>query len=140
MIKSITVFNKLTDHPDAGKLILRLTFGILVMFHGVAKILHGTQWISAILEAKGIPAFIAYGVFAGEIIAPIFIILGFLTRPAALIYAFNIVIATLLVGMERFLTVTKVGAWGLETEALFFFGALSIMLIGAGKYSITSDS
>lgn len=140
MIKGITVFNKLTNHPDAGKLLLRLTFGILVMFHGIAKILHGTQWISTILETKGIPGFIAYGVFAGEIIAPIFIILGLMTRPAALIYAFNILIATLLVGIDRVFTVTKVGAWGLETEALFFFGAISIMLIGSGKYSMTTDS
>lgn len=92
------------------------------------------------LEAKGIPGFVAYGVFAGELIAPALIILGYMTRPAALIYAINILIATLLVGQHKFFTVTKVGAWGLENEALFFFGAICIMLLGAGKYSLKPDS
>lgn len=136
----ITRFNRLVSRPDAGRLLLRLTFGILVIFHGVAKISHGTQWISELLESKGLPGFIAWGVFAGEIIAPALIILGYMTRPAALIYAINILIATLLAGMDKFFTLTKVGAWGLETEALFFFGAVCIMLIGPGRYSIRPDA
>lgn len=140
MKKFITIFNKLTDCPDAGKLLLRLTFGVLVMFHGVAKLFHGTAWIADMLRAEGIPGFVAYGVFVGEIVAPVLIILGYLTRPAALIYAVNILIAILLVGTEKFFMVTEVGAWGLETEALYFLGAICILLLGPGKYSISSAS
>ncbi|HFU8395479.1 TPA: DoxX family protein, partial [Escherichia coli] len=33
-------FTRLTDYPDTGLLLLRLTFGILMLFHGVAKIEH----------------------------------------------------------------------------------------------------
>lgn len=132
------VFFQYTHHPDFGRLLLRLTFGILVLFHGVAKVSHGVDWISGLLEAKGLPGFIAYGVFIGEIIAPLFIIVGWCTRPAAFVFSFNILVATLLVGMNKFFTITNVGAWGLENEALYFLGGLCIMFLGAGKYSLST--
>lgn len=130
------IFFNVTNHPDFGRLLLRLTFGVLVLFHGVAKINHGVDWISAMLEAKGLPGFIAYGVYIGEIIAPIMIIVGWMTRPAAFVFAFNLLVATLLVGMGKFFTITNVGAWGLENEALYFLGGLCIMFLGAGKYKL----
>lgn len=130
------IFFNVTNHPDFGRLLLRLTFGVLVLFHGVAKINHGVDWISAMLEAKGLPGFIAYGVYIGEIIAPIMIIVGWMTRPAAFVFAFNLLVATLLVGMGKFFTLTEVGAWGLENEALYFLGGLCIMFLGAGKYKL----
>lgn len=126
----------MTNHPDFGRLLLRLTFGVLVLFHGVAKINHGVDWISAMLEAKGLPGFIAYGVYIGEIIAPIMIIVGWMTRPAAFVFAFNLLVATLLVGMGKIFTLTDVGAWGLENKALYFLGGLCIMFLGAGKYKL----
>ncbi|UXY10428.1 DoxX family protein [Kosakonia sp. ML.JS2a] len=132
-------FINLTSHPDFGKLLLRLTFGVLMLFHGVAKVQHGVGWISGMLAAKGLPGFIAYGVFIGEIITPVLIIIGLFTRQAAFIYAFNILVATLLVGMGKFFTLTDVGAWGLESEALYFLGGLSIMFLGAGKYALSAD-
>jgi putative oxidoreductase len=51
-----------------------------------------------LLVEKGLPGFIAYGVLIGEVVAPILIILGFLTRPAALVLAFTMVVAWLMVG------------------------------------------
>lgn len=132
-------FTRFTDHPDAGRLLLRLTFGILMLFHGYAKATHGVDWIVGMLEEKGLPGFIAYGVFVGEVVAPILIILGLFTRPAALVYAFNLLVATLLVHTGDFFTLTDVGAWSIETEALYFFGGLSIMLLGAGRYALAPE-
>ena len=133
-------FSIYASHPDFGRLLLRLTFGVLVLFHGIAKVSHGVDWISELLEARGIPGFIAYGVFIGEIIAPVLIIIGWFTRPAAFVFSFNILVATLLVGTGKFFTITKVGAWGLENEALYFLGGICIMLLGAGKYSISGKN
>ncbi|WP_213976007.1 DoxX family protein, partial [Serratia marcescens] len=77
MVKSLNAaFTRLFDRPDAGKLALRLTFGGLMLFHGVAKIQHGIGWIADALQQQGLPAFIAYGVYVGEILAPILIVLG----------------------------------------------------------------
>ncbi|EGI1272938.1 DoxX family protein, partial [Escherichia coli] len=129
---------RLTDHHDTGLLLLRLTFGILMLFHGVAKIEHGVNWIVSILQAVGLPGFIAYGVYIGEVVAPVLIILGIFTRPAALIYALTLLVATLLVGTGKFFTLTEVGAWGLENEMLYFMGGIVIMLLGAGRYSVST--
>ena len=111
-----------------------------MLFHGVAKVNHGVDWIYSLLETKGLPGFIAYGVFIGEIIAPILIIIGYLTRPAAMVYAVNIIVATLLVGMGKFFTLTQVGAWGLETETIYILGGFCIMFLGAGKYSLSDKT
>lgn len=139
MLERINViFTRLTDHHDTGLLLLRLTFGILMLFHGVAKIEHGVNWIVSILQAVGLPGFIAYGVYIGEVVAPVLIILGIFTRPAALIYALTLLVATLLVGTGKFFTLTEVGAWGLENEMLYFMGGIVIMLLGAGRYSVST--
>ncbi|HGC5373756.1 TPA: DoxX family protein [Escherichia coli] len=129
-------FTRLTDYPDTGLLLLRLTFGILMLFHGVAKIEHGVNWIISMLQDAGLPGFIAYGVYIGEIVAPVLIILGIFTRPAALIYALTLIVATLLVGTGKFFTLTEVGAWGLENEMLYFMEGIAIMLLGPGQYSV----
>lgn len=125
---------RLFDHPDLGRLILRLTVGILLLFHGTAKIENGVGWIANMLAAKGFPAFVAYGAYIGEVVAPVMIIIGLLTRPAALIIAVNMVVATLLVKMGDLTARTQVGAWALEAEAFFLLGAVVILLIGAGRY------
>ncbi|MDE8756992.1 DoxX family protein [Pectobacterium polaris] len=132
-------FTRLTDHPDAGKLLLRLTVGILLLFHGVAKIEHGVDWIVQILQGVGLPGFIAYGVYIGEVVAPILIILGVFTRVSGLIAALTLVVATLMVGTGKFFVLTKVGAWALELEALYFFAGIIIMLVGSGRYSVASN-
>ena len=139
LAKLNTAFTRATDHPDFGKLLLRLTFGILILFHGVAKIENGVGWIAKMLQADGLPGFIAYGAYIGEVIAPVLIILGIFTRPAALVMAFNILVAVFLVVAGKFFTVTDVGAWGLEGEALYFFGGLVIMFLGSGRYSIMKN-
>lgn len=56
MVKSLNAaFTRLFDRPDAGKLALRLTFGGLMLFHGVAKIQHGVGWIAGALRNRGCP-------------------------------------------------------------------------------------
>ncbi|GAB7262241.1 DoxX family protein [Dickeya ananatis] len=118
---------------------LRLTVGILLLFHGVAKIQNGVGWISGMLAQHGLPGFIAYGAYIGEVLAPILIILGVLTRLSAAVVAFNLLVATLLVTLGKLFTVTNVGAWGLEGEAFYFLCSLVIMLLGGGRYSVVTN-
>jgi putative oxidoreductase len=77
---------------DIGKLILRLTLSALILFHGVDKILHGIAWMQAPIAALHLPSWIAYGVYVGEIIAPLFLVLGLGARIASLVIAVNMVI------------------------------------------------
>ncbi|WP_300000717.1 DoxX family protein [uncultured Cedecea sp.] len=132
-----SIFSSVTHHPDGGRLLLRILVAGLMIFHGVAKVSHGIDWIAADLAAKGIPSFVAYGVYIGEILAPAMVILGILTVPAAFIILINMIVAMLMVGAFGHMTeVTKVGAWALETDAFYVLGCVAIMMLGTGKYSV----
>jgi len=122
---------------DTGKLILRLTTAGLILFHGISKIMRGVSFLDGALTAFHLPTFVAYGVYAGEVIAPIFIIFGAWTRIASLVVIFNMIMAILLEAYRNTFVIQRTGAWGLETEAFYLLTALVIFLIGAGKYRVT---
>lgn len=133
-------FSRLSDHPDLGKLVLRVSLGALLLFHGVFKSQHGVGWIAGLLQAHNVPGLVAYGAYIGEVLAPAMMIIGLMTRPAAFIVVINLVVATLLVKTGAFWDRTSVGAWALEGEALYLFGALAVMLLGPGRFTIVQDS
>jgi len=121
---------------DLGKLVLRLALGVLMLIHGIGKIVGGAGFIVALVEKAGLPALLGYGVYVGEVVAPIFLILGLWTRPAAAIVAVNMVVAVYLVHMAELFTLSKSGGWALELQGFFFLTAVAVMLLGAGRYSI----
>ncbi|WP_409158970.1 DoxX family protein [Pectobacterium sp. B2J-2] len=132
--------NRLLDKPDFGKLFLRVSFSVLMLFHGWHKIHGGIGAIEGMLTSAGLPAFIGYGVYVGEVITPILMILGIFIRPSALIFSFTMVAATMLVHMNTFFTLNaKTGAWVAESTAVFFFAGIAIALLGSGKYSVMSN-
>ena len=70
MVKSLLIaVNKKLACDDLGKLLLRLAVGGLMLFHGLHKLFGGVGFISGMLVEKGLPGFIAYGVFVGEGVA-----------------------------------------------------------------------
>ena len=71
---------KIFNFPDLGLLFVRVVFGICILMHGIAKIQKGVGGIENLLKTHSLPEFLAYGVFIGEIVAPIFIILGIFVR------------------------------------------------------------
>ena len=50
---------------NIGLLLLRLSTGGLMLFHGVAKLQGGLGFLQGMLAAKGLPAFLAYGALVG---------------------------------------------------------------------------
>lgn len=125
-----------STQEDLGKLILRLGLGILLLLHGLAKMNNGVDWLVGMLSAQGLPGFVAYGVYIGEVIAPILIILGFYTRIGGLIAVINMLFAIGLVHMNELFTLGNSGGWSLELQGLFLFGSLAIVFLGAGTYSM----
>ncbi|HKN04914.1 MAG TPA: DoxX family protein [Buttiauxella sp.] len=138
--KLLNAVNGALAKDDFGKLILRLTVGGLMLFHGLHKLIDGVGPIKGILASQGLPEFIAYGVLMGEVVAPCLVILGVLTRPAALVMAFTMVIAWLLVGTGKTFMLDKTGAWAIESLVYFFFAALAVAFSGAGRYSLAGNS
>ncbi|QOV65501.1 DoxX family protein [Kosakonia pseudosacchari] len=137
MVKSLlNSVNNMFSHEDFGRLLLRLMVGGLMLFHGLHKLIGGIDGIAGMLAAKGLPGFIAYGVLIGEVLCPILIILGVLTRPAALVLAFTMIVAWLLVGVGKTGSLDATGAWAIESMVYYFIAALVIVFIGAGRYSV----
>ncbi|GIZ50631.1 DoxX family protein [Noviherbaspirillum aridicola] len=120
---------------DMGKLLLRATLAILILFHGVAKIFNGVGGIMGMVGKLGLPAEFGYLVYVGEVLAPLLVLIGIMTRPAALIIAVNMVFAVVLAHMGDLFSVTKTGGWALELQAMFLVAALAVALLGAGRYS-----
>nr|WP_315239447.1 DoxX family protein [uncultured Flavobacterium sp.] len=125
---------------DLGLLILRITIGFLMLLHGFAKFSGGLEFISGMLVEKGLPGFFAYGVLVGEILAPIAILIGFRTRLAALIYAFNCLVAVLMAHSADIFKLGEHGGWALELLGLYFFGALALFFTGGGKLAVSKNN
>ncbi|HCO4395567.1 TPA: DoxX family protein [Escherichia fergusonii] len=136
----LNAVNRMLTHEDFGKLLLRLAVGGLMLFHGVHKLFAGIDGISGMLIAKGFPGFIAYGVLIGEVVAPVLIILGILTRPSALVIALTMVVAWLMVGMGKTGMLDKTSAWAIESLVYFFVAALAVAFLGAGRYAVAGNS
>lgn len=118
--------NALFDHPRVGVLLLRWTLAILMILHGWAKVTGGVGGIEGMLVSKGLPGFIAYGVYLGELIAPLMLLVGFWVVPAALLIAINMAFAVGLAHMGHWFDITNTGGWRLELQAFFFFTALVV--------------
>jgi putative oxidoreductase len=123
--------------PDIAKLILRLSLGVLMLFHGVHKLIYGIDGVSAMLNAHGLASFFAYGVYMGELIAPIFIILGLYARAASAVLAFNMLTAIYLAyGFS--MTFSKYGGLVWETPLLYLIMAVLVILLGSGRFAVNS--
>jgi putative oxidoreductase len=122
---------------DSGKLILRLAIGILLLLHGIAKLKNGIGWMSGPLGAVGLPAFVGYGAYIGEIVAPLLMIVGKWTRLAGLIVAVNMLGAIILVQRGKVAALNQGGGWAIELEMLFLLGGVALFFLGSGRYSLS---
>ncbi|HZH56489.1 MAG TPA: DoxX family protein [Burkholderiaceae bacterium] len=125
---------------ELARLILRLVLGVLIFLHGWAKIRSGIGGIEAMLAMKGLPGFFAWGVYVGEVLAPILLIAGIWSRMAAALIAINMLVAVFLAHMGHLGQFTSSGGWQLELQAMFFVAALALMMLGAGRYSVAGRS
>jgi len=125
------------QNNDIGKLLLRLSLGVLILFHGVHKLIHGIGGVKSMLSSSGLPEFLAYGVYMGELVVPIFIILGLYARVASLLLAFNMLVAIYLAYGFSF-SLAKYGGLVIETPLLYLLMSILVFFLGSGKYSVNS--
>lgn len=123
---------------DWGKLTLRVAVGGLMLFHGIDKLHNGVGGIEAALANRGLPALMANGVYVGEILAPLLILAGVLTRAAGLVLAFNMVVVIYTVYPGDLGALGDHGSWAVELPAFYLLGGLSLALIGAGRIGLGS--
>jgi putative oxidoreductase len=124
------------DLNDTGKLILRLTLGILILLHGIAKLIHGIEPIEGMVTGMGMPAFVAYGVYVGEVVGPLLLIIGFYARIGAALIAINMLFALALAHTSELTILTQTGGWALELQGMFLFTAIALMVMGPGRFGV----
>jgi putative oxidoreductase len=124
---------------DMGRLLLRATLASLILFHGVSKIFNGVGGITGMVAKHGFPMQLGYLVYIGEVLAPLLVLLGIWSRPAALVIAINMLVAVFLVHQGDLFSLAKTGGWALELQGMFFISAVAVALLGAGRYSVSGS-
>ncbi|MDX9813447.1 MAG: DoxX family protein [Sulfurimonas sp.] len=123
---------------DIAKLVLRLNVGLLMLFHGFSKLTNGIAPIKGMLSASSLPEFFAYGVYVGEIIAPLFIALGFYARVSAAILAINMLFIIYLAHANEIFKLGTYGAPVIELPLFYLATSIAIALLGSGKFSLNN--
>lgn len=126
------------DRDDIGKLVIRLALGFLILMHGTSKIFSGVGQIEQTLQGIGLPGFIAYASYLGEVVGPLLLIFGFYSRIGAALIAANMIVAIALVHRSEIFLINEHGGWTLELQGMFLFTAIGLALTGAGKIAFKS--
>jgi putative oxidoreductase len=116
-------------HPRAGYHLLRLSVAAMLLLHGIHKLMNGIGGIEKMVAAHGQPAWLAYGVFIGELVAPLLVLAGVLVGPAALVMAINMVVAIALAHAGQILHLGSSGGWAIELQGLFLVASLAVALM-----------
>lgn len=121
-------------------LVLRVPVGIIFMAHGAQKLfgsfggygLEGTgQWMESIGLGPGYLMALLAG--SGEFFGGLFILLGLLTRPSALVLAFTMIVAIFAVHFQSGFFIAN---GGYEYGLALLAASASLVLSGAGKLSV----
>lgn len=123
---------------DFSRLALRITVGVLILFHTWA-VINGEQAIRTTLAYWHLPVGLAWSALLFEGIAPIMVIFGVYARIGAWLMVFWMVMAILMAHIHtgHFLQLAANGAaWRLESQFFFLVCSLVVALQGAGRYSL----
>ena len=129
------------DKEEFGKLLLRLGVGSLMLFHGYSKLMNpgSLDWIGGILAGNGLPSALAYGVYVGEVLAPLMIMVGLYARLGGWLIVVNMLFALGLAHSGELLSVGEHGGWALELQGFYLLGGLVVAMFGSGKLAFRPD-
>ncbi|MDX2374466.1 DoxX family protein [Psychrobacter sp. PP-21] len=139
-MKSSLLNKMLTSKAGVAALILRVPVGLILMAHGAQKLfgwfdgngLAGTaQWLSSMGMEPGLLMAILAG--GAEFFGGLALVLGLLTRPAALVAAFTMLVAIFSVHISNGLFSAN---GGYEYALTLMVALLSLVVQGGGSFSI----
>lgn len=121
---------------DWAPLILRVALGVIFVWHGYDKVFTaGMPMVAGFLGSIGIPlpGLMAYILAYGEIIGGLLLIVGLFTHWAAKFAVIVGIVAFFAVHLKNGFAI---GNGGYEFIMLIFATAVSVLITGAGKYSL----
>lgn len=112
-----------------------------MLFHGIAKIMHpgSLDFIAGMLAGYGLPSVLAYGVYVGEVLAPLMVIAGYRARIGGLLMVVNMLFALVLAHSGDFFSLSEHGGWSVELQMFYLLSALAVVFLGSGRYAIKPD-
>ena len=117
---------------DAGALILRIGFAATFFMHGLDKLRNGLGQGAQDLIRGGLPGELMYFAYISEVLAPILILLGVLTRLASLAVLATMLTIFFVLPFPAGLGVH--GEWTFEVQLLYLILALTLFFIGPGRF------
>ncbi|WP_316762287.1 DoxX family protein [Pedobacter aquatilis] len=123
-------------NKDLGKLLLRVSLALSLIFHGFHKLIHGHDFIISSLQKNNLPEFLWLGVPLAELIAPLCLVLGILTRISATAIMVTMIMTIVLVLGTTAFNMNKVGGLQGELNLLIFLVAASTIFIGPGRLRV----
>lgn len=124
---------------NIARLLLRLSVGGLLFAHGLHKLNYGINGITRLVVAQGWPASLAWGVYVGELLAPLLVIAGAYARLGGALIAINMTMALYLAHRLQFWSFKNDGGLAIELQVMFLVGGLCVALLGAGRYSVMGE-
>lgn len=115
-------------------LVLRLTLGTIMIAHGSQKVFGGMPRFQSLVSGIGFPAWMAYLSAAAEFGGGILVLLGVLTRFAALAIAIDLLVAIVKVHAKAGLR----GPGGFEFPLSVAAIAFALIFLGPGPISVDS--
>lgn len=125
--------NFLNRLQPLGLLVLRLALGTVMIAHGYQKVFGGMPQFMGMLSHIGIPSWMGYLTAAAEFGGGILLVVGFLTRLAALAIFIDMLVAISKVHLQHGL-LSKNG--GFEFPMVCAAIAFSLIFSGAGPIAI----
>jgi putative oxidoreductase len=120
-------------------LVVRIIVGVIMFAHGLMKLERGPAMFGQGLAEMGVPgpAFMAYVVTFTELVGGALLVLGLLSRFAALALTIDLIVAILLVKLEVGLIAPRgSGGSGAELDLALIAGFLAILLAGPGPIAL----
>jgi putative oxidoreductase len=119
-------------------LVVRIIVGLIMFAHGLMKLQRGPGMFGQGLAEMGVPApaFMAYVVTFTELVGGALLVVGLLSRFAALVLTIDLIVAILLVKLEVGLIAPRGGGSGAELDLALIAGFLAILLAGPGPISL----
>ena len=135
-----------TDNNDWGSLIARVFLGIVILPHGLQKLLgmFGGYGFSATVEffvSTGIPSFVAVLIILGESLGALFLVLGLISRLSASGIAIIMLGAIVMVHWQNGFFMNWFGSQageGFEYHLLALGLAIIVIVKGGGKWALDS--
>jgi putative oxidoreductase len=137
--KRYPLIERFVNNGDLGRFFLRVPLSLLMLFHGINKLQYGYGFVETMLLKSRLPGYLSHGILVGEFLAPLLILLGIYTRPAALTQVCVMVMAIYLVHSKDLFSINEHGGYALELQILYLSGSLAIFFFGAGRWSFSTD-